>query len=1847
MAFGREPYLVTLTVVDGAGQSDSDTALVEIVPNLPPRVVTVPWVSADVSVPHETYNGKEITLKGVVHDADPLTYQWDFGDGNTSGPLSVPADGHYKLEATHTYPDVPPDTPFTARLTVTDSQGNTGSDTYHVIVKNRSLNTEVNVAIDEGLWYLHKQQDRATGRWMLPTNVATTATAVNAFEANTHVPTGDPADDPYVETVRLGLNYMLDRLQAETISVQPAGDPDTNGNGLGIRVNENYYGYQSGMVMDALIASGAPLLAANRGPDNVYAGAISILCRIWRMAMPMVKVMSAVAAAGWRYSWNSGTSDNSVSQWGAIGLIPGERNFGIRVPDFVKKENLIWLGNSQNSETGIFGYTRIDDVFAAVALTPSGMIQQAMDEMWQTDPRWQLAENYMRGLWDTPVGLPFQQVNSLLNNYYAMFSLAKALRLAYPVPIAILCWEGCEDGPLDWYGDPEKGLARNLIDKQRSDGSWQQPAGILHGNSFKPDLASAWALLVLSKTLFEVGPKAEAGPDRVWAVDLPLEFDASGSFHPDPFRKIVRYEWDFDGDGIFDARGDSPLASFTYTSADHPLSILPKELTVTLRVVGNKGNADTDTALVTLTASAHPPVADTGGPYVCSVGLPCPLNGSGSYDIDPNDAISEYAWELDGVGVPDFDEAFGPAIAPAFPALGTFNIGLKVTDSGALNDLDNDGEVDPNERLSSQDFTTVTVVADLPPKADAGGPYATDEGSPVTLDGSGSSDPGNAPITYAWDLDDDGIFDDGTTAAPAVVFEDSGSFSVSLKVSNSVLSDTDTAVVTVANIPPGVEAGPDRTVLEDEQIEFEGAFTDPGAADTHNIDWKFGDNNSSSHTLAPVHTYQDPGVYTVTLTITDDNGGIGADTLTVTVQAKNRPPIADYGGPYSINEGTTLNLDATGSSDADGDSLTYAWDLNNDGTFGDAVGAAPTVSWTDLEALGINDDGSFTITLRVSDDDTFADATGSLTIDNVAPNAAAGGPYTIYEGEDLTLAGSGSDSNSTDKSALIYTWDLNDDGGFGDAAGATPTVAWADLEALGLNDGGNFTITLRVSDDDTFTDSTGSLTINNVAPSAVTGGPYTINEGEDLSLAGSGSDPSSADNAALVFAWDLNNDGAFDDAAGKTPTVVWTDLDALGINDDGTFTVTLRVSDDDTFADSTGTLTIQNTAPSPAAGGPYNINEGEALTLAGSGSDPSYADNLDLMFTWDLNNDGTFDDAAGAAPTVAWTDLNVLGINDEGTFTITLRLSDDDTFADSIGTLTIQNAAPSAAAGGPYTIDEGEALTLDGSGTDPSSADDATLTFSWDLNDDGTFGDVTGAAPTVDWADLEALGINDDGTFTITLRVSDNDTFTDSTSSMTIQNAAPTAAAGGPYTINEGQALTLAGSGTDPSSTDNAILTYNWDLNDDGTFGDATGAAPTVVWADLEALGVNDDDTFTITLRLSDYDTFTDATGSLTIQNAVPSATAGGPYTIDEGQALTLAGSGSDPSSADNSTLTFSWDLNDDGTFDDVTGAAPTVSWEDLEALGLNDDGDFPGTLRVSDDDTFTEAASTLTINNVAPVVEADEDQVVAEGSQISLGPATFTDAGSADTHTATIDWGDGIAPEAGVVDQTPGTVSGSHIYGDNGIYTVAVAVSDDNGGITVSTLKVTVTDLGPKASLTGDLALDEDQHGSYDASASMSSPDAIASYEWDWEYDGRSFSPSGDTGPIRNHAWTDSGTHIVAMRVTDDDGSTAIATLDVTVSRVQTILDLAARPKTGKVQLTWDPVEGAACYNIYRSLTGGGPYTMIAACHVADYSTYLDADVANGVTYYYVVTSERNGNESDYSNEASATPQARVRRRR
>lgn len=227
---------------------------------------------------------------------------------------------------------------------------------------------------------------------------------------------------------------------------------------------------------------------------------------------------------------------------------------------------------------------------------------------------------------------------------------------------------------------------------------------------------------------------------------------------------------------------------------------------------------------------------------------------------------------------------------------------------------------------TSADQATVTPARDVPapcvPTADAGGPYMVAEGDTLALDGTGSSpgsDPGVGGLSYAWDFDGDGDFDDATGAMPTFpATGDDSTTTVRLQVTNDAgITDAGSGSVTVTNVDPlaaidttgHLDVGGTTVVWQGPvgDATITGSATDPGSDDL-TFGWDFGDGSpplanvslvnppapdpplSPTHqprdvTDTVTHTWPAGCLYTATLAVTDDDGGGPAVDSAVVVAA--------------------------------------------------------------------------------------------------------------------------------------------------------------------------------------------------------------------------------------------------------------------------------------------------------------------------------------------------------------------------------------------------------------------------------------------------------------------------------------------------------------------------------------------------------------------------------------------------------------------------------------------------------------------------------------------------------------------------------------------------------------------------------------------------------------------------------------------------------------------------------------------------------------------------------------------------------------------------------------------------
>ena len=193
-------------------------------------------------------------------------------------------------------------------------------------------------------------------------------------------------------------------------------------------------------------------------------------------------------------------------------------------------------------------------------------------------------------------------------------------------------------------------------------------------------------------------------------------------------------------------------------------------------------------------------------------------------------------------------------------------------------DKDNDIIYGETDHLS----TFAILIENEPPIAVNGGPYFNEESAEITFDASGSIDPNLDDLQYRWDFNNDGIWDTQYSIDPTATYTwyDDFSGQAVVEVYDGEYTDTDTAIVTVSNVPPTITeitAQIDPFIVNTE-ITTSGTFTDPGTGDTHTATWIWDDGSCSSGvivggTVTGSHSYTEAGVYTISLIVTDDDGG--------------------------------------------------------------------------------------------------------------------------------------------------------------------------------------------------------------------------------------------------------------------------------------------------------------------------------------------------------------------------------------------------------------------------------------------------------------------------------------------------------------------------------------------------------------------------------------------------------------------------------------------------------------------------------------------------------------------------------------------------------------------------------------------------------------------------------------------------------------------------------------------------------------------------------------------------------------------------------------------------------------
>ncbi|MBL4713820.1 MAG: hypothetical protein JKY64_04770 [Alcanivorax sp.] len=558
-----------------------------------------------------------------------------------------------------------------------------------------------------------------------------------------------------------------------------------------------------------------------------------------------------------------------------------------------------------------------------------------------------------------------------------------------------------------------------------------------------------------SPDVTNTAPLADAGKAQSVKVGDTVTLNASESRDEDG--DTLTYAWSLS------AQPDGSGAVLADSDTVRPTFVADTEGEYTAELIVNDGQVDSEPATVTITATVanSPPVADAGADQSAKTGEPVTLDGSASTDADGD--LLTYQWALteqpEG-SVASLSDAntVDPSFTPDVD--GEYVLTLTVSDGEATGVADQ-----------------VTVTAATPnsaPTADAGQDQSVFVSDVVNLNGSASADPDGDALLYSWRFvsrpaGSSAALQDAETVNPTFTADVEGDFVIELLVGDGELdSDPDTVTVnaTNANVKPVADAGADQSAIEGDVVTLDGSASSDPDGDTLTYEWRFVSTPggsaatlSDATAVAPDFTADLEGTYVLALVVNDGELNSEEDRVTVTASEANAAPTANAGSDINAMTGTVVTLDGSASTDANGDSLSFAWAFVSrpDGSAASLANAT-----TDSPSFTPDLNGTYVLELAVDDgelEDTDRVQVTSETA-NSAPVADAGADATVYTGNRVELDSSG--SSDADGDTLTYAWSMSslpDGSGVSlrDAATArpsfTPDVAGDYVAKLTVNDG--------------------------------------------------------------------------------------------------------------------------------------------------------------------------------------------------------------------------------------------------------------------------------------------------------------------------------------------------------------------------------------------------------------------------------------------------------------------------------------------------------------------------------------------------------------------------------------------------------------------------------------------------------------------------------------------------------------------------------------------------------------------------------------------------------------------------
>ncbi len=517
-------------------------------------------------------------------------------------------------------------------------------------------------------------------------------------------------------------------------------------------------------------------------------------------------------------------------------------------------------------------------------------------------------------------------------------------------------------------------------------------------------------------------PVANAGVIQNVSVGTLVTLDGSGSRDTD--NDPITYLWELK------TKPTGSVAALTSTTSAKPQFTADLAGTYTISLIVDDGKTKSAASSVSVVASVtnSAPVANPGVNQNVQVGSVITLDGTASTDAN-SDTLS-YKWVL--LGKPTASTAALSSTTspnPKFTAdvMGIYTLTLVV----------NDGKLDS----ATAAVTIVASSTNSSPTANAGLAQSVVVGALVTLDGTGSTDANNDPITYKWSwgtkpTGSSAALSSTTTAKPTFTADVAGTYVLTLIV-NDGKQDSAIAATTVtasaANAAPVANAGVNQNVTAAAVVTLDGTASSDANRDALTYRWALAAKPtgsaatlSSATSAKPTFTADLAGVYVASLVVNDGLLDSVVSTTTITAAVANSAPVANAGANQNVTTTSVVTLSGTGSTDANGDTLTYAWSFaskptNSTAALSSATASAPTFT-ADLA-------GTYVVNLIVNDGKVNSSNVSAVTVTasaaNSTPVANAGTNQTVTRTGTpavITVTLNGTGSTDANGDTLTYLW---------------------------------------------------------------------------------------------------------------------------------------------------------------------------------------------------------------------------------------------------------------------------------------------------------------------------------------------------------------------------------------------------------------------------------------------------------------------------------------------------------------------------------------------------------------------------------------------------------------------------------------------------------------------------------------------------------------------------------------------------------------------------------------------------------------------------------------------------------